>query len=128
MVITHKAVEHVEWKRARVSSKRQVTIPQKFFEEAGIEDEVEFGLRGNNIIIRPVRVNKGGDQFADLILADLIKEGCPVDQLVEKLRERQAEIQNAAKNLIEEAQEAARNTLDTGDDQLQKLFGDVMGG
>lgn len=32
---------------ARVSQKRQVTIPQKLYEQAGIKDEVEFCLQGS---------------------------------------------------------------------------------
>jgi bifunctional DNA-binding transcriptional regulator/antitoxin component of YhaV-PrlF toxin-antitoxin module len=123
----HKAVEHVEWRRAKVSSKRQVTIPQRFFEEAGIKDEVEFGLRGNHIIIRPVRENVGND-FADLILADLIKEGYVGEELLVKFRERQAELRHAAKDMIAEAQEAARKLKGSGDDQMNELFGDIMGG
>ncbi len=128
MAADHKAVKHVEWKRAKVSSKRQVTIPQRFFEEAGIKDEVEFGIRGNNIIIRPVRENAGDAHFADLILADLIAEGYGGEELLAKFRERQAEIRNAAKHLIAEAQQAARHLKGTGDDQMNELFGDVMGG
>lgn len=122
-----RAVDHVEWRRAKVSSKRQVTIPQKFFEAAGIKDEVEFGLRGNNIIIRPVRENVGSDQFADLILADLIKEGYGGEELLVEFRQRQASLRHSVKEWIAEAQEAARNLKGTGDEQMKELFGDVMG-
>jgi bifunctional DNA-binding transcriptional regulator/antitoxin component of YhaV-PrlF toxin-antitoxin module len=127
MVIANEAVERMEWKRARVSQKRQVTIPQRLFEQAGIKDEVEFGIRGNNIIMRPVRENMGNDYFADLILADLIKEGFTGEQLLVKFREKQAEFHVAAKNLIAESGEAARNFRGNGDDETEELFGDVMG-
>jgi bifunctional DNA-binding transcriptional regulator/antitoxin component of YhaV-PrlF toxin-antitoxin module len=125
VAIANKDVGHVEWKRARVSRQRQVTIPQKFFEEAGIKDEVEFGLRGNNIIIRPVRENAGNDYFSDLILADLLKEGYSGDALLAKFREKQNELHAAVKNLIAESGEAARNF--NGVDETEALFGDVMG-
>jgi bifunctional DNA-binding transcriptional regulator/antitoxin component of YhaV-PrlF toxin-antitoxin module len=125
MAIAKEAVERVEWKRARVSRQRQVTIPQKFFEEAGIKDEVEFGLRGNNIIIRPVRENAGNDYFSDLILADLLKEGYSGDELLAKFREKQSELHAAVKNLIAESGEAASNF--NGVDETEALFGDVMG-
>lgn len=127
MAIANEAVEGMEWKRARVSQKRQVTIPQRLFEQAGIKDEVEFGIKGNNIIMRPVRENMGNDYFADLILADLIKEGFAGEQLLEKFREKQAEFHVAVKNLIAESGEAARNFKGTGDDEMVELFGDVMG-
>lgn len=68
------AMQAMEWKRARVSQKRQVTIPLKLFEQLGIKDEVEFALKGNTILMRPVRENPGSDHFADLILADLIQQ------------------------------------------------------
>lgn len=42
----------MEWERARVTQKRQVTIPLKFFEQAEIKDEVGFCLKGNIIIMR----------------------------------------------------------------------------
>lgn len=125
MAIRKEAVERVEWKRARVSQKRQVTIPQKFFEEVGIKDEVEFGLQGNKIIIRPVRENAGNDYFSDLILADLLNEGYAGKELLEKFREKQSELHAAVKNIIAESGEAARNF--NGVDETEELFGDVMG-
>ncbi|KIL36326.1 hypothetical protein SD71_08700 [Cohnella kolymensis] len=128
MAVAHEAVKHVEWKRARVSKQRQVTIPLKFFEQAGIKDEVEIGLQGQSIVMRPVRDNVGSDHFADLILQDLIAEGFSGMELLEKFRERQADIRHAARGLLAEAQEAARNHKGTGDDQMKELFGDVMGG
>jgi len=123
----HRAVDRVEWRRAKVSGKRQVTIPQKLFEAAGITDEVEFGLRGNHIIIRPVRDKEASDQFADLILADLIKKGYSGEELLQAFREQQANIRHAAKDLVAEAREAARNTKDSGDELMNEIFGDVMG-
>lgn len=125
MAIRNEAVERMEWRRARVSQKRQVTIPQRLFEQAGIKDEVEFGIKGNNIIIRPVRENIGSDYFADLILADLIKEGFTGDQLLVKFREKQSQLHTAVKNLIAESGEAARNF--NGEDETEELFSDVMG-
>ncbi|MDP4096170.1 AbrB/MazE/SpoVT family DNA-binding domain-containing protein [Paenibacillus sp. P96] len=116
----------MEWKRARVSQKRQVTIPQKLFEQAGIKDEVEFGIKGRNIIMRPVRENIGNDYFGDLILADLIQEGYKEQELLTKFRERQAELHGAVKTLIAESVQTARDYNGT-DDETDELFGDVMG-
>lgn len=119
------AVTLMEWRRARVSKKRQVTIPQKLFEEAGIKDEVEFSIKGNNIIMRPVRDNAGNDYFADLILADLIQEGYAGSELLSKFREKQNEMHAAVKKIIADSGEAARNFK--GVDETEELFGDVMG-
>ncbi|WP_281883682.1 AbrB/MazE/SpoVT family DNA-binding domain-containing protein [Paenibacillus sp. YYML68] len=126
MATVNEAVERMEWKRARVSQKRQVTIPQKLFEQAGIKDEVEFGIKGNHIIMRPVREHTGSDYFADLILADLIKEGYTGEQLLAKFREKQAELQVAVQQLIAESADVARSYRGTGEDETKKLFGDVI--
>lgn len=125
MAITNQAVSHM-WKRGRVSQKRQVTIPQKLFEQAGIKEEVEFGIKGNHIIMRPVREKVGNDYFADLILADLIKEGFIGDQLLNKFREKQSKFHNAIQNLIAESEETARNFIRADHDETKELFGDVM--
>jgi hypothetical protein len=122
MAIANEAVSHMEWKRARVSQKRQVTIPQKLFEQAGIKDEVEFSIRGTHIIMRPVRDNVGNDYFSDLILADLIKEGVSGDALLIKFREKTKELHGAIKNMFAESAEAARNF--DGTDETEEIFGD----
>ncbi|TDL48437.1 hypothetical protein E2R60_26415 [Paenibacillus dendritiformis] len=74
----------MEWKRARVSQKRQVTIPLKYFEQAGVKNEVELCIKGSVIMIRPVCEHTGHYSFADLILEDLIKEGLSGDELLAK--------------------------------------------
>jgi bifunctional DNA-binding transcriptional regulator/antitoxin component of YhaV-PrlF toxin-antitoxin module len=127
MAIVNEAVERMEWKRARVSQKRQVTIPQRLFEQAGIKDEVEFGIQGNHIVMRPVRESRGNDYFADLILADLIKEGLNGDQLLAKFREKQTELHVAVNKLIAESMETALAFRKSDDDETEQLFGDVMG-
>lgn len=126
MAIDHKDVLAMEWKRGRVSGKRQITIPQKFFEQVGIQNEVEFSVKDQYILIRPVREHTGNDQFADLILADLIKEGYQGDELLAKFREKQSALHGAVQHLITDSQEAARQR-DKDDDQTKELFGDVMG-
>lgn len=126
MAMINEAVQPLEWKRARVSVKRQVTIPQKLFEQAGIKDEVEFSIKGNYIIMRPVR-DVGTDYFADLILEDLIKEGYSGEELLEKFRERQMHFRVAVKDLIAESAETARTFTGVGDDETEEIFGDVMG-
>ena len=127
MAITKVVVEHVEeWKRARVSQKRQVTIPQRLFEQAGIKDEVEFAIKGKYIIMRPVR-DVGNDYFSDLILQDLIQEGYPREELLDKFRERQAQLRVAIQDLLAKSSEVARTFTDSGDDETAELFGDVKG-
>ena len=40
-----------------ISSKRQITIPQKFFNLLGFGNEAECVVRGNEPGIRPIRTN-----------------------------------------------------------------------
>ncbi|OBR68137.1 hypothetical protein A7K91_07825 [Paenibacillus oryzae] len=120
----HKDVLAMEWKRGRVSGKRQITIPQKFFEQVGIQNEVEFSVKDQYILIRPVKEHTNSDQYADLILADLIKEGYQGDELLAKFREKQTGLREAVQHLIHESHKAAQQR--DNDDQTQELFGDVM--
>ena len=124
MVMDHKDVLAMEWKRGRVSGKRQITIPQKFFEQVGIQNEVEFSVKDQYILIRPVKEHTNSDQYADLILADLIKEGYQGDELLAKFREKQTGLLEAVQHLIHESHKAAQQR--DNDDQTQELFGDVM--
>ena len=40
-------------KRISVSQKRQITIPIEFYNDVGIEKEVECYIQNNTIVIRP---------------------------------------------------------------------------
>lgn len=57
-------------KRILVSQKRQITIPIEFYNDVGIEKEVECYIQNNAIVIRPyVRAAKpSGLFFISLIL------------------------------------------------------------
>lgn len=103
-----------------ISSKRQITIPQKFYQALGFENEAECVIRGNELIIRPVRTNTGGE-FAEQILADLIAEGFSGNELLEKFRERQAQVRPAIESMLSEAKNAAMGTTDYSD------YNDVFG-
>lgn len=63
----------MERKIISVSAKRQITIPQKYFEALGFNSEVECILQNDAIVIRPIRVN-ASSEFSEQILADLISQ------------------------------------------------------
>ena len=71
---TVKGTGAMDIKKVSISSKRQITIPQKFFSLLGFGGEAECTVRGNELIIRPVKQTSGGE-FAEQILAELISEG-----------------------------------------------------
>ena len=56
----------VDRKVLSISSKRQITIPQKFYQTLGFGNEAECIVHGNELIIRPVKTVSGGE-FAEQI-------------------------------------------------------------
>ena len=91
----------------RISSKRQITIPQKYYDILGFEDQAECILNDSAIIIRPVRENTGFD-FSEQILGDLISEGYLGEELLKKFSERNAEIKEAENRMLYTADEIAK--------------------
>ena len=95
-------------KRISVSNKRQITIPLEYYKALKIENEVECILKDNSIIIRPV-IDTSQDNFADLILEDLIKEGYEGKKLLEEFKKRKNKIKAAIKEVENEANKVAED-------------------
>ncbi len=74
----------------RISSKRQITIPQKFFSLLGFQTEAECVLQDGELVIRPIKELSSGE-FSEQILADLIAEGYEGAALLAEFKARQAE-------------------------------------
>jgi bifunctional DNA-binding transcriptional regulator/antitoxin component of YhaV-PrlF toxin-antitoxin module len=117
--ITTRRAPALDTKRISVSNKRQITIPQKFFEKLNIGDEVECIMTTSEIIIRPVRQET---EFAEDILKDLVAKGFQGDQLLNEFRNTRARIRPAVNKMIEEAELAAKNLKDSGDDRMNEIF------
>jgi hypothetical protein len=96
----------MERKIISVSGKRQVTIPQKYFEALGFSNEAECILQNNAIVIRPIREN-GGSEFSEQILADLIAQGFSGQELLTRFKEMSKKIAPAMEKLINEADSIA---------------------
>ena len=107
-------------KKVSISAKRQITIPQKFFTLLGFDDEAECVVRGNELVIRPVRNNSGGE-FAEQILADLIAEGLNGDELLKKFKETQKKVRPAIEEMLEDASKVAMS------DSSFETYSDVFG-
>ena len=108
----------MENKRIKISSKRQITIPQQFFDSLGFADEAECSLKDGALIIRPVRQN--GGEFAEQILADLLAQGYQGDELLAKFKEAQSMVRPAVERMIQEADALA--TKKDGGVSLAELF------
>jgi bifunctional DNA-binding transcriptional regulator/antitoxin component of YhaV-PrlF toxin-antitoxin module len=119
------AAERVDVKTNRkvlsISSKRQITIPQKFYTALGFGDEAECVMKGGELVIRPVKTVSGGE-FAEQILEDLIKEGLSGEALLSEFKERQAQIRPAVESMLSEAEAVAEGKSDfaTYDDVFGK--------
>ena len=108
----------MENKRIKISSKRQITIPQQFFDSLGFADEAECSLKDGALIIRPVRQN--GGEFTEQILADLLEQGYQGDELLAKFKEAQSKVRPAVERMIQEADAFAMKK--DGGVSLEELF------
>lgn len=93
-------------KTISISSKRQITIPQKFFLTLGFDTKAECVMRGNELVIRPVK-NMSGGEFSEQILADLIGQGLSGNELLARFKEEQKKVAPAIEALLSDAKNAA---------------------
>ena len=110
----------VEVKKLRISAKRQITIPQKFYSQLRFTHGAECEIRGEELIIRPIR--EGGGEFAEEILSDLIKEGLSGEELLQAFRNRQKEIRPTVEALLKDAKKVAEEKAPYY--TLQEVFGE----
>lgn len=99
----------MERKTISISSKRQVTIPQKFFDALGFNKEAECIFNGNELVIRPMREQSGGE-FAEQILTELVAKGYSGNELLEKFKEEQRKVRPAVLGMIAEADALAKSS------------------
>ena len=98
----------MEKKKVSISQKRQITIPQKFFTLLGFDKEAECIMRGNELVIRPVKENVSGE-FATEILEDLIKKGYNGQELLHEFKIMQAKVRPAVEIMLSEAEQVAND-------------------
>ena len=103
---TMKGASIMERKIVSISSKRQITIPQKFFSLLGFSDEAECIVRGNELVLRHAKPVSGGE-FAEMILADLIEQGLSGDELLSQFKATQAKVRPAVEAMLNDAEQAA---------------------
>jgi len=121
-IMPNRRSHFLDAKRISVSQKRQITIPQKFYEKLNIGDEVECIMTNSEIIIRPIRQET---EFAEDILKDLIAKGYEGEQLLVEFKKTRSQIRPAVKRMIEEAELVARNLKSTGDTEMNEIFSDT---
>jgi len=104
----------------RVTGKRQITIPQKFYEQLHFGNEVECVLADDAIMLRPLSV--ADDGFTMEILKDLVAQGYSGDELLTKFAEQRDKIKKAVGTLIDEADEIAEGKRSSA--TTEELFGE----
>ena len=110
---------YIKRKIISISGKRQITIPQKFFEILGFMDEAECILSDGEIIIKPVRENIS-DDFAEEILADLIYQGYTGQELLLKFKETSKKVPFAVEKLVNEADDIAQGKSESS--TMEEIF------
>ena len=106
MVIFMNQSAVIERKTVSITGKRQITIPQKFFAALGFQHEADCIMRDGEIVLRPKNEDTGGE-FAEEILADLIKQGYSGSELLERFRMTRKKVRPAVERMLDEAREAA---------------------
>ncbi|SDY98310.1 AbrB/MazE/SpoVT family DNA-binding domain-containing protein [Tindallia californiensis] len=114
--------KHIEKRRITISSKRQITIPAKYFEALGLDKELECIYSNGMLILTPTR--REDSAFAEEILADLIEQGYSDEKLLTEFRKMNRRIRPAVEKLIDEADEIAKLASTDYADPTDDIFGD----
>ena len=123
ITLSKEGLTDMESRIIRISSKKQITIPQVFYEKLGLGREAECILRGDELIIR--RLDKANDDYSDLILQDLVQQGYGGDELVKEFRKRKTGIREAAQKLVDDAVSFAKKDTRDGESIHEDIFSDV---
>ena len=102
-------VQMPEKKRVSITSKRQFTIPQKFYTELGFEREALCTVVNGQLVLEPVK-EASGDEFAEQILTDLIAEGLSGNELLAEFKARRVKVRPAVEAMLADAKNAAHGT------------------
>lgn len=108
----------LESKRITITSKRQITLPKKFYDQLGFNTDVECILKEDGIFLRPLRV--GPTDFSEEILADLIAQGFSGEKLLKEFKHQTAKLRPAVLSLIAEADTLAQSP--NGSKTIEEIF------
>jgi len=116
----------IEKKRINISSKRQITIPAKFFRALNLDKELECIYYDDMLILTPIK--KEDSAFSEEILKDLIEQGYSGEKLLAEFKKINRKIRPAVEKLIEEADEIAKVASSNYVDLTDDIFGDEESG
>ena len=113
---------HMEKRRINISSKRQITIPAKYFDALGLDKELDCIYSNDMLILTPVI--KEDPAFAEEILADLIRQGYSGEKLLSEFKKINKKIRPAVEKLLETADKLAKVASYNYVDPTDAIFGD----
>lgn len=111
----------IEKRRIHVSSKRQITIPARYYEALGSVKEMECIYSNDMLILKPVQYNETG--FSEEILADLIEQGYSGEKLLTEFKRINRQLRPAVEALIKEADDLAKKAIEDHMDLTDEIFG-----
>ncbi len=112
----------MEKRRISISSKRQITIPAKYFEALALDKELDCIYSHDMLILTPIK--KEDPAFAEEILADLIQQGYSGNKLLAEFKNINRKVRPAIEKLIEEADKIAKAASTDYVDPTDTIFGD----
>lgn len=107
-------------KRVSISSKRQITIPLKFYTDLGFGKEAVCVVENGKLVLSPAE-NESGGEFAEQILTDLIEEGYSGKKLLAEFKRRQSKIRPAVEKMLQQAKDAAMDKAEYS--SYEDIFG-----
>ncbi|MDD4519151.1 MAG: AbrB/MazE/SpoVT family DNA-binding domain-containing protein [Limnochordia bacterium] len=111
----------MEKRRIRISSKRQITIPAKYFNALGLSKEVDCIYANDMLILTPVRTEESA--FAEEILSDLIEQGYTGEKLLAEFKRVNRQIRPTIEKLIADADALAKTASVDYVDPTDDIFG-----
>lgn len=107
-------------KRIKISSKRQITIPAKYYDALKIDKEMECIYTEGMLILLPIRNEKS--EFAEEILKDLINQGYSGEELLKEFKRINRNVRPAVEKMIEEADDLAKKVAEDYVDYTADIF------
>jgi bifunctional DNA-binding transcriptional regulator/antitoxin component of YhaV-PrlF toxin-antitoxin module len=115
--------KYPEYKIVRVTSKRQFTIPKRYFDVLHIGEQVKCYLEGKKLVIEPVHENEFWD-FSTDILRELVAENYTGEDLLREFESRKYKAARALERMVEEARDdAAAGGGRPAEDVFKELLG-----
>ena len=103
----------------KISSKRQITIPAKYYEAAGFGEYALCTWTDQGILLQPLDVDDE-DVTVD-ILRSLVKQGFEGEELIERYQETKRKIVSVRRKLEEAERDVSEGRVDTYENMRDRI-------